>query len=191
MNEDKMMQLFKDTGMVLEGHFILTSGKHSPTFLQCSQLMQYPEHTETAMKALAEKFKDTDAQVVVGPAMGGVILAYELARQLGLKAMYTEKDDQGGMVFRRGFRLAPGTKVLIVEDALSTGGSIKRAMIACEYANLDIVGVAVLVDRSAGKVKLHKNQHSLVTMSVPAYDPEDCPICKENKPLTHPKDLSM
>jgi len=191
MDNNQIKTLFEELGVILHGHFLLTSGKHSPTFLQCSQLMQYPEHTETIVKALAEKFKGTDAEVVVGPAMGGIILSYEMARHLGLKAMYAEKDGTGYMVFRRGFKLAPGTKVLIVEDALSTGGSVKKVMDACKAAKLDIVGIGVLVDRSAGKVILHENQHALLSMEVPAYDPEDCPICEQGLSLTHPKNLSM
>lgn len=191
MTSQEIKSLFEELGVVLNGHFLLTSGKHSPTFLQCSQLFQYPEHTAKVAKALAEKFKDTKAEVIIGPAMGGVILSYEVARHLGLKSMYAEKDGNGGMVFKRGFKLAPGTKVLIVEDAVSTGGSVKKVITACDNVGLDIVGIGVLVDRSAGKVKLHKNQQALLSMEVPAYESNACPLCEKNLSLTHPKDLSM
>jgi orotate phosphoribosyltransferase len=188
--KNEFVKLFEDLGVILDGHFLLTSGKHSPTFLQCSQLMQHPEHTEKVIKELAKEFHNTDAEVVVGPAMGGIILSYELARHLGLKAIYAEKSENG-MEFRRGFNIKPGTKVLVVEDAVSTGGSVKKTMEACEKASLDVIGVAIVVDRSNGKVKLHENQHSLITLDIPAYDSDDCPLCKENKPLISPKDLSM
>ncbi len=191
MTNIEIKELLEELGVILNGHFLLTSGKHSPTFLQCSQLFQHPEHTQKLAKALAEKFSNTEAEVVIGPAMGGIILSYELARQLGLKAMYAEKDKDNGMVFRRGFKLTPGTKVLIVEDAVSTGGSVKKVMDACHKAELEIVGVGILVDRSAGQVNLHPNQHSLLSMEIPAYDPADCSLCQQNMSLTHPKDLSM
>ncbi len=184
------VKLFEELGVILDGHFLLTSGKHSPTFLQCSQLMQYPEHTSTVVKELAAMIGETDAEVVVGPAMGGIILSYEIARHLGIKAIYAEKTENG-MEFRRGFKLQPGTKVLVIEDAVSTGGSVRKAMDACEKANLDVVGVAIVVDRSNGKVRLHENQHALITLDIPSYDADSCPLCKEQKPLISPKDLSM
>ncbi len=184
------LELFEELGVILNGHFLLTSGKHSPTFLQCSQLMQHPEHTETAVKELAQKFKETDAEVIVGPAMGGIILSYEMARQLGLRAIYAEKCEDG-MEFRRGFNEKPGTKVLVIEDAVSTGGSVRKVMKACKKANLEVVGVAIIVDRSNGEVKLHENQHSLITLDIPSYEPENCPMCDKNMELVSPKNLSM
>jgi orotate phosphoribosyltransferase len=122
--------------------------------------------------------------------MGGIILSYEMARQLGLRAIYAEKCEDG-MEFRRGFNEKPGTKVLVIEDAVSTGGSVRNVMDACKKANLDVVGVAIIVDRSNGKVKLHDNQHSLITLDIPAYNPEECPMCKDNMELISPKNLSM
>jgi len=187
---ENYLKLFEELGVIMNGHFLLTSGKHSPTFLQCSQLMQHPDHTEKVVKELAKKFKNTEAEVVVGPAMGGIILSYEMARQLGLRAIYAEKCEDG-MEFRRGFNEKPGTKVLVIEDAVSTGGSVRNVMDACKKANLDVVGVAIIVDRSNGKVKLHDNQHSLITLDIPAYNPEQCPMCKDNMELISPKNLSM
>jgi orotate phosphoribosyltransferase len=187
---ENYLKLFEELGVIMNGHFLLTSGKHSPTFLQCSQLMQHPDHTEKVVKELAKKFKNTEAEVVVGPAMGGIILSYEMARQLGLRAIYAEKCEDG-MEFRRGFNEKPGTKVLVIEDAVSTGGSVRNVMDACKKANLDVVGVAIIVDRSNGKVKLHDNQHSLITLDIPAYNPEECPMCKDNMELISPKNLSM
>jgi orotate phosphoribosyltransferase len=187
---ENYLKLFEELGVIMNGHFLLTSGKHSPTFLQCSQLMQHPDHTEKVVKELAKKFKNTEAEVVVGPAMGGIILSYEMARQLGLRAIYAEKCEDG-MEFRRGFNEKPGTKVLVIEDAVSTGGSVRNVMDACKKANLDVVGVAIIVDRSNGKVKLHDNQHSLITLDIPAYNSEECPMCKDNMELISPKNLSM
>lgn len=184
------LELFEELGVIMDGHFALTSGKHSPTFLQCSQLMQHPEHTEEVIRELAKLFTNTDAEVVVGPAMGGIILSYEMARHLGLRAIYAEKCDSG-MEFRRGFNEAPGTKVLVVEDAVSTGGSVRNVIKACQKSGLEVVGVAIVVDRSNGRVKLHENQHSLITLDIPAYDPEDCPMCKKEEKLISPKNLSM
>ncbi len=187
---ENYLELFEKLGVIMNGHFLLTSGKHSPTFLQCSQLMQHPEHTERVVKDLAEKFEDTEAEVIVGPAMGGIILSYEMARQLGLRAIYAEKCENG-MEFRRGFNEKPGTKVLVIEDAVSTGGSVRNVMDACKKANLEVVGVAIIVDRSNGEVKLHKNQHSLITLDIPSYDPKECPMCKDEMELISPKNLSM
>ncbi len=181
------MKLFEELDVILKGHFLLTSGKHSPLFLQCSQLMKHPEYTEEAMKELAKRFAGTEAEYVVGPAMGGIIPAYELARQLGIQCMYAEKTEDNKMEFKRGFYAKPGTKVLVVEDALSTGGSVQKVIDACLEVGLEVVGVGIIVDRSNGRVRLHEKQESLITLDVPAYEANDCPLCKAGIPLQKPK----
>lgn len=188
MDAKTVTNILESLGVIMHGHFKLTSGKHSPTFLQCSHLMQHPHETERLVKELVAPFAAEQIDVVVGPAMGGIILAYEAARQLGCQCMYAEKDgDQ--MRFRRGFKLQAHQRVLVVEDAVTTGGSVRKAMAAVAEAGADIIGVAALVDRSNGRVHLHDNQRFLLSLDIPAYEPEHCPLCGKGMELVHPKDL--
>lgn len=190
MTEKDVAQLFEDVGVILHGHFKLTSGKHSPTFLQCAQLMKHPDKTESIAKELAAPFADDKVDLVIGPAMGGIILSYEVARQLGCQAMFVEKDE-AGMRLRRGFKITPNSRVLVVEDAVTTGGSVQKTLDALAAIDVEVVGVGVLVDRSAGKVKLHPRQYAMLTLDIPSYDPENCPLCATGQTLTSPKDLGM
>ncbi|MEW6724863.1 MAG: orotate phosphoribosyltransferase [Bacillota bacterium] len=185
MNRDEVIDILKHTGVLLQGHFLLTSGRHSAQFLQCSQLFQNPR---AAAPLVAELVKPLDGQIdtVVGPAMGGVILAYEAARALGARAIYTEKES-GRMVLKRGFFLQPGERVLVVEDAVTTGGSVRQTMEAVAATGAEMVGAAALVDRSGGRVSLGVPFRALVTLDIPSYEPDDCPLCRAGIPLSRPK----
>ncbi|MCL6580850.1 MAG: orotate phosphoribosyltransferase, partial [Firmicutes bacterium] len=139
LDPETLLLRLRELGAVLEGHFLLTSGKHSPAFVQCSQLLQHPAEAERVGRALAERLRDVGATVVVGPAMGGVILAHEVARALGTRSCFTEKQD-GGQIFRRGFRLSPEDRVVLVEDVLTTGGSVLRSAAAVRATGARVVG---------------------------------------------------
>lgn len=178
-------QIFLASGALLEGHFRLTSGRHSDRYIQCAKVLQYPEYTTQLCKELAERFKEQGVELVVGPAMGGIIVAYELARQLQAKAVFTEREE-GVMQLRRGFTINPGEKILVVEDVITTGGSILEVMDLSRQAGGEIVGAAVLVDRSAGKINLGIPTASLLSLEVISYDPDECPLCKAGLPVVKP-----
>lgn len=186
MNETEVLALFRATGVLLEGHFRLTSGRHSPVFLQCSQVMQHPRQAEQLGAALAALFADADVAAVIGPAMGGIILAHVTARVLGARALFAEKED-GRMVLRRGFAVVPGERVLVVEDAVTTGGSAMDVVALARAAGAEVVGIGCLVDRTGGKLDLGLPLKSLLRLEVPSYAPEECPLCAAGVPVTEPK----
>lgn len=186
MNETEVLALFRATGVLLEGHFRLTSGRHSPVFLQCSQVMQHPRQAEQLGAALAALFADADVAAVIGPAMGGIILAHVTARVLGARALFAEKED-GRMVLRRGFAVVPGERVLVVEDAITTGGSAMDVVALARAAGAEVVGIGCLVDRTGGKLDLGLPLKSLLRLEVPSYAPEECPLCAAGVPVTEPK----
>jgi len=175
-----------ETGALLHGHFHLTSGRHSDTFVQCSQLLQYPHYAASVGEALAGRFAGFGITAVVGPAMGGIILAHETARALGVRALYAEKEE-GEMVFRRGFSLNPGEVCLVVEDAVTTGGSVKKVMAAIQRAGGRVAGVGAMVDRSEGQADFGVAFRALVTVKASAWEPAVCPLCQAGVPLTYPK----
>ncbi|MDW7739833.1 MAG: orotate phosphoribosyltransferase [Bacillota bacterium] len=185
-NKDKIIKLLKDTGVILEGHFLLTSGRHSNLFLQCSQLLQYPKETEAICSMMAEPYKRMKIDTVIGPAMGGVILAYESARQLDARAVYAEPSGDK-MILRRGFQIGKGEKVLVVEDAVTTGGSVKKVLTLLESVGARVVGIAVMVDRTAGKLNFGLPYQALIEMEVESYQPEECPLCQKGILLEEPK----
>lgn len=186
MSKALIEELLRKTGVIMEGHFQLTSGKHSELFLQCSKLLQHPRHTTEVCRLMAEPFREAGVATVVGPAMGGVILSYETARALGARALYAEKQGET-MLFRRGFKLAAGERVLVVEDAVTTGGSVQKVLELLRACRAEIVGVTMIVDRSAGRVDFGVPTTALLTMNVEAYDPAGCPLCRKGLPLQKPK----
>ncbi len=185
MTEDEIFKIFKDAGALMEGHFVLTSGLHSPQYVEKFRVLEQPKYTAMLCKELSDKFKDKGITVVVGPMTGGIILAHETGKNLGTKAIFTERVD-GKMTFRRGFTLQPTDRVLIVEDIISTGGSVAEVIYAVEDFGAEIVGIGCLVDRSGGKVDFGYRLESLVKMDVVVYKPEECPLCKEGIPITKP-----
>lgn len=186
MTENEVRTILRETGVLLEGHFRLTSGRHSPVFLQCSQVLQHPQHTGRLGAALAAQFADAGVTTVVGPAMGGVILAHDTARALGVRSIYAEKED-GHMTFRRGFTIEPGERCVVVEDAITTGGSAMDVVGLLRAAGAEVVGIGCLVDRTGGKLELGLPLKSLLKVEVPSYDPAECPLCAAGQPLTEPK----
>lgn len=186
MSEAEVEALFRDTGVLLEGHFRLTSGRHSPAFLQCSQVMQHPRHAARLGEALAALYADAGVATVIGPAMGGVVLAHVTAHALGARALFAEKED-GKLVMRRGFSVEPGERVLVVEDAITTGGSAMDVVALVRAAGAAVVGIGCLVDRTGGKLELGVPLNSLLRMQVPSYAPEECPLCAAGRPISEPK----
>ncbi|MBU4532862.1 MAG: orotate phosphoribosyltransferase [Firmicutes bacterium] len=175
---------------LLEGHFLLTSGRHSGRYVQCAQVLQYPEHCAKLGAAIADGFRDAEVDLVVGPALGGILIAYEVARALGTKCLFAEREN-GKMALRRGFVIAPGTKVLVVEDVITTGGSVREVMDLVMASGAEVVGVGVLVNRSGGKADFGVPLHALLSLSIEAYDPADCPLCAAGTPAVKPGSRSI
>ena len=185
LTNKEIENIFLESEALLKGHFRLTSGRHSDQYMQCAKVLQYPHFTETLCKDLAERFQEEKIDVVIGPAMGGIIVAYEMARQLKAKAIFAERVNEN-LELRRGFCIMPEDNVLIVEDVITTGGSIKEVIDLVRGTGVNIVGAALLVDRSAGKVDLGVRTESLLSMEVISYEEEECPLCKENIPVVKP-----
>ncbi|NLM12482.1 MAG: orotate phosphoribosyltransferase [Epulopiscium sp.] len=180
LDNERVMEIFKETEVLLEGHFLLTSGRHSSQYMQCAKILQYPNYAEELAKGLAEEFKEDNIDMVVGPAMGGIIIAYELARQLNAKNLFTEREN-GKMTLRRGFTIPKGAKVLVAEDVITTGGSVFEVMDIIKEQGGEVAGVAVLVDRSNGTIDFGTKLRAALTVNVVSYEAEECPICKERK----------
>lgn len=180
LNQNEAHKIFMDSGALMEGHFILTSGRHSNQYMQCAQVLQYPKYTEELARHLADKFRDDNVELVIGPAMGGIIVAYEVARQLGVTAVFTERLE-GEMALRRGFMIDAAQRVLVVEDVVTTGGSVKEVMDVVKTFGGKVIGVGVLVDRSAGKVQFGVKQESVLTTDIESWPANECPLCKEGK----------
>jgi len=185
MNESAYLQMFKDTDALLEGHFLLTSGKHSSKYLQCAKILQYPNLAEAICKDLAKNFEGQEIDVVIGPAIGAITLSYELARQLNCRSIFAERED-GIMKLRRGFKIEEGEKVLVVEDVITTGGSVKEVIELVKESGGEIVAVAGIVDRSGGKVDLGYPLKTLLTLNIETYEPDNCPLCREGILLVKP-----
>lgn len=185
MTESEVLDVLRKTGVLSEGHFRLTSGMHADFYLQFAMLMQHPEPAGLLCGELAGMYSGQGIKAVVGPATGAIIMAYEIARWLGARAMFTERDG-GKMTLRRGFRVTPGEKVLVCEDVVTTGGSVLEVIEAVRESGGDIAGVAVFVDRSGGRVDLGVPAKALVTMDSITYRPEDCPLCARGIPAVKP-----
>jgi orotate phosphoribosyltransferase len=180
-------RMFREAGAFREGHFVLASGKHSSRYLEKFQVLQWPAHTVVLCADIAEWARELGPRTVAGPTTGGIILAHEVARQMDLRAVYAERTEGGrGREFRRGFELAPGERVLVVDDIMTTGGSLQETIDAVRGAGAQVVGAAVLVDRSGGAARLDVPLHALWTLDIPTYAPADCPQCADGMPLTKP-----
>jgi orotate phosphoribosyltransferase len=190
-------RVFRESGALREGHFILASGRHSSLYLEKFHVLQHPAETERLCSAIAvwasrSRPRSSSSQslgidTVAGPTTGGIILAHEVARQLGVRAIYAERREGGpGREFRRGFALAPGERVLVVDDIMTTGGSVQETVEAVRSAGGTVVGAAVLVDRSGGATRLDVPMHSLWRLAIPSYAPAECPLCAKAIPAIHP-----
>lgn len=185
LTREEAIEIFMKSKALLTGHFRLTSGRHSSQYMQCAQVLQYPRYAGQLCDSLAEKFAGIQVDLVVGPALGGIIVAYEVGRALGVKTFFTERE-QGVMSLRRGFAVNPGEKVLVVEDVVTTGGSVKEVINVVREKGGEVVGVGVLVDRSNGKVDFGVRTESILKMEIESFDPEDCPLCKQGLPVVKP-----
>ncbi|MCD6507134.1 orotate phosphoribosyltransferase [Candidatus Poribacteria bacterium] len=186
MRRDEIIDMFRQTGALLEGHFKLRSGMHSPIFFQSAVVLQYPRYAERLCGEIAEQVKGFNITLVIGPAVGGVILAYETARHLGARAIFGEKDGSGGMFLRPGFEIRPDDRVLAVDDVLTTGGSVRKVMDLAERMGGKVVAVGCLIDRSGGKALFDVPKISLLTLDVPTYAPEECPLCRAGSRAVEP-----
>jgi orotate phosphoribosyltransferase len=182
LSDDKVLDIFKSAGALMEGHFLLTSGMHSPVYWEKFRVLQYPDHTSFLCSLIAEHYKNDNIQVVAGPTTGGVILAFETAKQLGVRCAFAEKDGNA-RVFRRGFSIEHGERVLIVDDILTTGGSIIEVVNAVHKSAGNIIGIGVLVDRSDQNVTFQSPLFSCLRSATKAYKAEECPLCAKGLPL--------
>ena len=178
--------IFRKSGAVLEGHFLLTSGLHSPIYWEKFQVLQFPNYTQELCRMIADHFRKQNIQVVAGPTTGGIILAFEVAKQLGVRGIFAEKEDTGGRAFRRGFKIDPGERVLIVDDILTTGSSIREIVTAVNKLEGKLVGIGVLVDRSERPIDFGVPLFSCLRSITVTYKPESCPLCAAKVPLVKP-----
>jgi orotate phosphoribosyltransferase len=185
LEPEKVIDEFKQTGALLEGHFQLTSGLHSSVYLQCARVLQFPEKAESFGRAIAEKFSNAGIQLVASPVIGGLIIGHEVARALGARFMWTERD-AGVMTLRRGFSVSPGERTLVVEDVVTTGGSTRETVEALRLAGADVVAAASIIDRSAGTAEVGVPRVALVTLMVLAVEPEICDACKAGDTAVKP-----
>src|SRR5580700_3730622 len=186
MTREEMMKLLEDVGAVRTGHFELSSGRHSGTYIQCALVLQYPQHAERLGRDLAAKFKDLSIECVVSPALGGLIIGHEVARGLGVRALFVERDRSGQMALRRGFEIKPGERVLVIEDVWTTGGSTREAIGVVEEEGGLVVAAGALIDRSGGRLELNVPARALLELEVPSYEPDDCPLCRAGGLPTRP-----
>jgi orotate phosphoribosyltransferase len=185
VNEQAVIEMFIRRGALLQGHFLLSSGLHSDKYLQCALVLQYPADAEALGASLAANFQNDQIDLVVAPALGGVIVSHVVARALGVPALFTERDN-GQMSLRRGFQIAAGTRVLVVEDVVTTGGSTREVIKVMAELDAQVVGVGSLIDRSGGKVELPYKRAALATLTVPTYQPDNCPLCQQGLPVVKP-----
>src|SRR5579883_851936 len=183
MDDQEVLEIFRRHNSLLEGHFILSSGLHSDRYIQCALVLQFPKVAEQLGAALAAKLSHLG--VVAAPALGGVLVAHEVARALGARALFTERQD-GIMKLRRGFQLTEDEPVLVVEDVITTGGSTRETVQCVEEAGGRVVGVGALIDRSGGAVSLGLPKAALATILVHNYNPAECPLCKSGVPAVKP-----
>jgi orotate phosphoribosyltransferase len=179
---------FQSKGAYLTGHFRLTSGLHSPNYLQCAKVLQYPEYAERFAGQLRELLAELAVDVVCSPAMGGLIIGHEAAREFGTRFVFTERDGDGKMTLRRGFEIAAGERVLVVEDVITTGGSTREVIALLQGMAANVVGAASIVDRSGGEADVGVPRVALATLTVTAYEPgpETCPLCAQGVELVKP-----
>jgi orotate phosphoribosyltransferase len=185
MTRDELLDLFRRSGALLEGHFRLSSGLHSAGYLQCALVLQHPQPAETLGRAIGEHARELRPTVVLSPALGGVIIGQEVGRALGVRAIFAERQD-GALTLRRGFMLAETDRVLVVEDVLTTGGSTRETMQVAIAAGAHVVGVAAIVDRSGGTARFDLPFASLLPIDLPTYEPDKCPLCAQGLPVTKP-----
>ena len=184
---EEVMKKFEQAGAIQKGHFKLTSGVHSDTYIQCAQVMQYPGFMHNLCSELGRKFRGEDIDVIIGPAIGGIIISHVMAQVLGpwVRAIFTEREN-GKMTLRRSFEIKKDEKVLVVEDVTTTGGSVREVIDIVKERGGQVVGVGVLIDRSGGRIDFGVKMKSLLTLDIKSYQPEECPLCKKRIPIVKP-----
>lgn len=180
---EKILEILKESEALLEGHFLLSSGRHSNRYIQCARLLQYPDKAEKVLSTVCDKLKNIEFDVVVGPAMGGIIVAYEIGRQLGKRAVFTEREN-GVMTLRRGFEIKEGERVLITEDVVTTGKSALEAAEVIMSLKGSVVGIACIADR--GSAKLEYPIYSAIKLDVESFERDECPLCAKETPYIKP-----
>jgi len=184
--QERAEKIFREINVLQEGHFLYTSGRHGDTYMQCARILEYPNYTVELSTYLADAFKDDNIDIVIGPAMGGIIFAYEIARQLKVRNLFTERED-GKMTLRRGYQIPKGARVLVAEDVITTGGSVREVIEIVKSSGGILAGVAILVDRTNGRVDFGCKMKAVYSAEIISYDPKDCPLCKEGRiPLLKP-----
>ena len=186
MKQNEALDLYRRTGAYLEGHFHLSSGLHSPGYLQSALVLQHPADAASLGLAIAVDVKGLKPSVVLSPALGGLIIGHEVARALGVRAIFAERAGGPSLTLRRGFSLAPSDRVLVVEDVLTTGKSTRETIEVAREAGAQVVGAAAIVDRSGGTIDVGVPSHALIQLDVPAYDPAQCPLCAQGVPVVKP-----
>ncbi len=185
MNSNQILEHFKETDALLDGHFILSSGLHSPKYLQCALALQHPFDAAKFGKAIAEHFTDANIETIASPAIGGLIIGYEVAKALNVRFLWTEREN-GLMTLRRGFSVRENGRILVVEDVITTGGSTRECIRALETRSAKVVGAASIIDRSNGKADVGVPRIALVSLDVPSYKPENCPLCESGDTAVKP-----
>lgn len=184
MSQQEILEIFKDSKALLDGHFKLTSGKHSDIYYEKFMILKQPRLCEKVCVGMAKLFENKNVELVVGPTTGGIIIAYEVAKYLGVDSIYAEAGENNSRVFKRGFFIEPGTKVLIVDDVLTTGRSIFEVIDLVNSYKAEIVGIGEFLDRSGGTIKFDYPFKALATVEANAWEPEDCPLCHKDVPIT-------
>jgi len=185
MTRDELLDLYRRSGALLDGHFRLTSGLHSPGYLQCALVLQHPAHAEALGRAIADRVRELGATVVLSPALGGVVIGQEVGRALGVRAIFAERQE-GTLALRRGFTLAAADRVLVVEDVMTTGGSTRETIEVAKAAGGQVIGTASIVDRSGGTIRFDVPFVSLLEIALPTYDSGQCPLCAQGLPVVKP-----
>lgn len=190
MTNNKYLEIFKKTGALLEGHFILSSGRHSPAYFQCAKVLQHPEYLSLFAQNIADHFSAVDIDTVISPAVGGIVLGTEVGRILNKRTIFAERENSI-MTLRRGFGIEEGENLLVVEDVITTGGSAKEVIDLVENIGGNVQGVGVIVDRSGGTVQLHANQHCIVELEAVSFDPDELPEHLKAIPVEKPGSRSL
>jgi len=185
MTRDELLDLFRRSGALLDGHFRLTSGLHSPGYLQCALVLQHPEAAERLGRALADRLRAARPTAVLSPALGGIVIGHEVARALGVRALFAERQD-GVLTLRRGFTISENDRVLVVEDVLTTGGSTRETIQVAVASGGRVVAAGSIVDRSGGAVRFDVPFETLLEVSFPTYQPDACPLCAQGLPVVKP-----
>ncbi|MCK5032888.1 MAG: orotate phosphoribosyltransferase [Calditrichia bacterium] len=177
MNQQEILKIFEESGALLNGHFKLTSGLHSASYFQCAKVLQFPQYAESLSKLIVDYFADQKIDTVISPAIGGIVVGQEVGRQLGVKTIFSERQE-GEMKLRRGFTLNKDEKVLVCEDVVTTGGSVFEVIDLVKSCGAIPIGIGFIVDRSNGKVNFNTSQFSCMKMDVQAFKPDECQLCK-------------